>query len=401
MISIYIHIPFCIKKCAYCDFLSFPSNEDTIEKYIDCLCNEIEGSEATGEEVGTIFFGGGTPSILTVRQLNRVMDKIKERFNLNGNCEATLECNPGTVSEEKLSGFYKAGINRLSIGLQSANDNELKYLGRIHTFNQFLFTYNTARKVGFKNINIDLMSAVPGQTTDSFRDTLTSVVALNPEHLSVYSLIIEEGTRFYDIYGDSACRDSQFSDVVKLPDEDAERAMYYMTKEVLDRFGYHRYEISNYAKEGYECRHNKVYWTGGDYVSFGIGAASFYKGIRYNNISDVTEYMKIWDIEERLETEKNRPDFEWGICNKKTHVDIHELSINEKMEEYMFVGLRLVKGINITCFQKVFKKDIRDVYGKVIDRYIDMDLMKLNGEWLSLTEKGIDVSNVVLADFLL
>lgn len=397
MISIYIHIPFCIKKCAYCDFLSFPSDDETIQRYVDCLCNEIGGCEADDRNVATIFFGGGTPSILEADQIEQLMAKIKSEFNITESAEISMECNPGTVTEEKLKGFLSAGINRLSIGLQSANDNELKNLGRIHNYEQFLFTYNTARKVGFKNINIDLMSALPGQTIDSFRESLTNVVELKPQHLSAYSLIIEEDTEFWGLYGDDKSVKSGDENLAKLPDEDAERAMYYLTKEVLDRFGYHRYEISNYALPGYECEHNKVYWTGGDYISFGIGTASFYKGTRYNNITDVAKYMDIWSGDSEVEKDQKNVAHE---KNKNSHEDIHALSDKDKMEEYMFVGLRLMEGISISCFYSKFGLDMMDVYGNVISRYVKDGFLEIDGDRLKLTDKGIDVSNVILADYL-
>ena len=416
MISIYIHIPFCIKKCAYCDFLSFPSDDETIQRYVDCLCNEIGGCEADDRNVATIFFGGGTPSILGADQIEQLMAKIKSEFNIIESAEISMECNPGTVTEEKLKGFLSAGINRLSIGLQSANDNELKNLGRIHNYEQFLFTYNTARKVGFKNINIDLMSALPGQTIDSFRESLTNVVGLKPQHLSAYSLIIEEDTEFWGLYGDDKSVKSGDENLAKLPDEDAERAMYYLTKEVLDRFGYHRYEISNYALPGYECEHNKVYWTGGDYISFGIGAASFYKGVRYNNISDVTRYLEIWSDDkvaqkgeevgiELVVTDKDIFDVkESGVFllkNKLCHTDICQLTDKDLMEEYMFVGLRMMEGVSISGFENRFGISMNEVYCDIIKKYTKDDYLMIEGDRLMLTKKGIDVSNVILADFLL
>lgn len=411
MISIYVHIPFCIKKCAYCDFLSFPSDDETISRYVDCLCNEIEKSQVEDRDVYSVFFGGGTPSILDGNQINQIMLKIIGRFNLLPDCEITIECNPGTATLEKLSSFYNSGINRLSIGLQSSNDEELKNIGRIHNYNQFLETYKMARDVGFENINIDIMSALPGQSIESYRDTLTKVVTLKPEHVSAYSLIIEEGTDFWGIYGDDACVSKTVTNIPKLPDEDAERAMYYMTKEVLDQFGYHRYEISNYALEGYECKHNKVYWTGGEYVAFGIGASSYMKGVRYNNISSVTEYMDIWgtsygmsELDERCVSEYDDTDATADGAHNlhgSAHTDINVLSKKDRMEEYMFVGLRLMEGVSINRWKELFSCDINEVYGEVITSYVKRGMLAVDGDRIRLTDRGIDVSNVVLADFLL
>lgn len=381
MISIYVHIPFCVRKCKYCDFLSFKADSAVEDAYIDALLKEIERTECKERLVRSIYIGGGTPSTLSGEKIGKILSKIKTKFNLLPNCEISMECNPGTASYEKLSDYREAGVNRLSIGLQSCNDNELKLLGRIHTYDQFVETFNLARKAGFDNINIDLMSALPGQSVESYKNSLTKVVNLNPEHISAYSLIIEEGTEFAVLYGD----DTNVKNTEKLPNEDDERAMYYLTKEMLAANGYTRYEISNYSKEGYECRHNLVYWTGDDYISFGIGAASYVEGVRYSNTSDIECYID----------HINNDDIN-GI-----HVDITPLSTKDKMEEFMIVGLRLMKGVSSASFANLFGQDIEAVYGMQLNALIKNGLIRRTDMGFTLTERGIDVSNQVLEEFLL
>ena len=258
-LELYIHIPFCVKKCAYCDFLSGPAGEKEKEEYVKMLVDEIRNCPDTVQNyrVISIFFGGGTPSLLTGEQIGRLMDTVREIFTLDEDAEITMEMNPGTVTEEKLRKYRQAGVNRLSIGLQSVNDEELRLLGRIHTYEEFREAYHLARANGFSNINVDLISAIPGQTVESWRRTLEQVMALSPEHISAYSLILEEGTTFYKKYVEDEAKEGP-----KLPDEDAEREMYHRTREFLKDRGYERYEISNYARPGMECRHNLGYWTG-------------------------------------------------------------------------------------------------------------------------------------------
>lgn len=372
-LELYIHIPFCVKKCAYCDFLSGPSDEKSRENYIELLCDEIKASKGRVEayEVSTIFFGGGTPSILRGDQIEKIMDEIRKAFELADDVEITVEMNPGTVTEEKLVAYKKAGINRLSIGLQSVHDEELRLLGRIHTFEEFLYSYELARKVGFKNINIDLISAIPGQTVESWEESLRTAIALKPEHISAYSLIIEEGTPFYEKYGGSAGENL-------LPTEDEEREIYWRTKKILKEAGYERYEISNYAKPGYECRHNVGYWERTPYLGFGIGAASLYEETRHANPSDLKVYS------ERL--------------NEKFHAE--KLSVEEQMEEFMFLGLRMMKGISKEKFVAEFRVDIEEVYENQIEKLKTLELLEENGDRIYLTEKGIDVSNAVFVEFM-
>lgn len=373
LLELYIHIPFCVKKCAYCDFLSGPSDEESREKYIELLCAEIDACKGKVEEyqVSTVFFGGGTPSILYGNQIEKIMSKLREVFVFAKDAEISIEMNPGTVTEEKLAAYKKAGINRLSIGLQSVHDEELKMLGRIHTYDEFLHSYKMAREAGFENINIDLISAIPGQTVESWAKTLQTIVNLQPEHISAYSLIIEEGTPFYEKYGEG-------SGVDLLPSEDDEREMYWQTKQILHEAGYERYEISNYAKAGRECRHNIGYWERTPYLGFGIGAASLFEETRYANPSNIEEYRMSFD--EKFKAEK--------------------LSTEERMEEFMFLGLRMMRGISKERFAMEFDVNIEEVYGEQIEKLKKLELLEENSDRIYLTEKGIDVSNSVFVEFM-
>lgn len=373
--GIYIHIPFCRQKCLYCDFVSGCGSDDDMQKYQKALINEIE-STVIEDTVDSIFFGGGTPSLYPKEYIGEILKLLRKKAVFEENNECTIETNPGTLSYDKLSYYKSIGINRLSIGLQSTNDIELRKLGRIHTFKDFLESYDNARKAGFKNINIDLMSAIPGQTIDSYKDTLKKIIELNPEHISAYSLIIEEGTPFYErYYGDEKFK-------IQLPDEDAEREMYYYTKEYLEKKGYLRYEISNYAKDGYECKHNMKYWSRINYYGFGAAAASLVNNIRYRNIDDRKEYIDSFGEIDKIRIEKE------------------ELSLKEQMEEFMFLGLRKTKGVNIQEFEKKFKKKVTETYGKVIDKNIKNGLLKQEEGRLFLTDRGTDISNYVMSEFL-
>lgn len=372
-LSIYVHIPFCVQKCAYCDFLSAPATDEVQEQYLYQLMQEIQKrAEQYAQDyiVKTIFIGGGTPSCVSVSLLCEVLAKLKQYFVVEEQAEISMECNPGTVTEDALKAYRKAGINRLSIGLQSTQDTLLKKLGRIHTYEQFLATYDAARKAGFENINIDLMSALPEQSLADYEQTLEDVLALCPEHISAYSLIVEEGTPFYDMD-------------LNLPDEDTERMMYERTKQILGEKGYERYEISNYAKAGKECRHNLVYWQRGEYLGVGLGAASLMKDagqkeIRLKNNSDLNAYLN-GDISYEEEEVLNRRD---------------------AMEEFFFLGLRQMKGVSLIEFAEQFGEDTIEWFEEAIVTSIQDGLLEQDGEWLRLTEKGIDVSNVVFERFL-
>lgn len=382
-LELYIHIPFCVRKCHYCDFLSAPSEDTTREQYIEALCREIVSYKdmAVAYKVSTVFFGGGTPSLLSEEQFERIIKAIRETFGETEQTvkktEFTVECNPGTLTESLLSCLKKLGVNRLSLGLQSADNEELKLLGRIHTYEEFLESFRLARAAGFDNINVDLMQALPGQTVQGFGDTLQKVIALQPEHISAYSLIIEENTLFYEWYG----KDSD-----KLPSEDTEREIYKMTQSVLNDAGYVHYEISNYAKPGYKCRHNYGYWTGTEYLGFGLGASSYIEGSRFEQTRELSEYLA---------------GYAAGAECKSGRKISHKLSKEECMEEFMFLGLRLCAGISKTEFAERFGTDYETVYGKVTSGLIRAGLLQETGERISLTEFGRDVSNIVLAEFLL
>lgn len=373
LLELYIHIPFCVKKCAYCDFLSGPSDEKSRERYVELLCEEIQVCRGKVEEyqVSTVFFGGGTPSVLQGEQIKRIMETLRKVFVFEADAEISMEMNPGTVTSEKLVAYREAGINRLSIGLQSVQDEELKLLGRIHTYDEFLHSYELARKAGFENINIDLISAIPGQTVSSWAKTLKTIVDLNPEHISAYSLIIEEGTPFFEKYGEGSGQEM-------LPSEDEEREMYRQTKQILHEAGYERYEISNYSKEGRECRHNIGYWERAPYLGFGIGAASLFEETRSANPSNIEEYRT--SFEKKFQAEK--------------------LSVEEQIEEFMFLGLRMMKGISKQKFAEAFGKEIEEIYGKQIERLKKAELLEENDDRIYLTEKGIDISNSVFVEFM-
>lgn len=397
-LELYIHIPFCARKCAYCDFLSFAAPERVYRDYMDKLMEEICGQGPNFQEyrVSTIFVGGGTPSILPADLIMELFATLSENFDISPDAEITMEANPGTLTMEKLEVYRQSGVNRLSIGLQSADDKELKYLGRIHSYDSFLKSYQRARQAGFQNINVDLMSALPGQDVHSWKNTLKKVMMLRPEHISAYSLIIEEGTPFYERFGepDSASTAPKTAAEVAaraavmtlpdLPDEDTDREMYHLTKEMMAEHGYERYEISNYAKKGYECRHNIGYWTGVEYLGLGLGASSYTYGYRYHNTENLQEYLSL-----NL--------YEGGAAAR----DIEELSLEDKMEEFMFVGLRMMKGVSGSEFLERFGQNMWNVYGDALKKLEQQGLIEVEAPMVRLTELGIDVSNVVLSEFLL
>lgn len=393
---LYVHIPFCVKKCFYCDFLSGQGDGVTKEKYVKSLLNEISfygrryGKSGRNIHVTSVFLGGGTPSVLDGSLTAAILERLREQFYIEENAEITVECNPGTLSADKLKTYREAGVNRLSMGLQSADDNELRRIGRIHTYEQFLEGYTLARECGFNNINIDIMSALPGQTMESYKDTLDKVTALKPEHISAYSLILEEGTVLYERIS-ALERDGK---TTGLPDEDTEREMYYMTKKILSDNGYERYEISNYARKGYECRHNIAYWERDDYLGLGLGASSCMDNIRTKNVTDIEEYMKIFDKAylEHINEKGARDEEETDILTKE-----------DMMAEFMFLGLRMTKGISKKRFKECFGRSYDTIYGKVTDKLIKERLLNVSvdGDKICLTEIGIDVSNMVLAEFLL
>ena len=395
-LGLYLHFPFCVRKCRYCDFLSFPSGEAGREIYLERLKEEIKARGAIYQDynIETLFIGGGTPSLMTGQQLTELLDTVRASFHVSPVGEWTMECNPGTTDAETLRIYRNAGINRLSFGLQSMNDEELKYLGRIHTAKQFTENYQAARRVGFENINIDLMSALPGQTTASWLDTLNKAAAFEPEHLSAYSLIIEEETPFWDLYGDDRSGEADVDGIIAdggggqqgkaailtLPDEDSERQMYHLTKRILAEKGYERYEISNYARKGFECRHNLIYWQRKDYLGLGLGAASMVGNRRFSNVSDMTSYMH-----------------DWSYCQEEI------LDRKAQIEETMFLGLRCTAGVSDRMFTEKFGQSMMDIYGAIIRKYLSEGFLIYNPSdgRLAFSEAGTDVSNWILSDFLL
>lgn len=407
-LELYLHIPFCERKCAYCDFLSAPADLPVRISYIKKLQEEIAyyGAQYGEYQVSSIFFGGGTPTILEGYQLAAILETVKEHFNITTDAEITVECNPGTLTAGKAEKLVQAGFNRLSMGLQSADDRELQLLGRIHNFAQFLESYDLARKAGFRNINVDLMSALPGQTLKSWQDTLQKVTALRPEHISAYSLIIEEGTPFYERFAEDERIREEGGHPRLLPEEDVERQMYELTETFLHTKGYERYEISNYAKPGYECRHNCGYWIRKDYLGLGLGASSLVEHQRFQNTSELKTYLE-QEYSPQCEGQHERIaetiqlQEETGLTQTGHHIHIETLDKKSEMEEFMFLGLRLMAGISRQQFEKKFQVTLNSVYGEVLRKLKGEQLIEEIAGYVRLTEHGIDVSNYVLAEFLL
>ncbi len=393
--GVYIHIPFCIQKCVYCDFLSGPATRQRQQEYVDALLREIvwESKHYAVYTVKTIFFGGGTPSVLEAGDIARILDCLRAHYRIDADAEITLEMNPGTAAWDKLVNLKQAGINRFSIGLQSADNAELKMLGRIHTYEAFLQTYHQAREAGFANINIDLMSALPGQHIKNWVRTLEKVVALQPEHISAYSLIIEEGTQLYEH------RDTW----APVPDEEEDRQMYQETKRILAEHGYRRYEISNYAKHGFECRHNCIYWQRGvwhtaDFAGFGLGASSTVGNWRWENTKEMERYLTVFQ-EHNLKQYDSR--LAKNISSERTVKEaVTRLSHLEQMAEFMFLGLRMMEGVSKQEFADSFEADINEIYGSALQKWLQMGMMAQEGDIIMLTDAGIDVSNTVLSDFV-
>ncbi len=405
-ISIYIHIPFCIRKCLYCDFLSAPSTPDCIEQYVRALEAEIRFSPdlngLTGAEipddpeiqVDTVFLGGGTPSLLTPDQLERILTAVRESYRVQDGAEISMEVNPGTADLERLQAYRGAGINRLSIGVQSVDDAELALLGRIHRAGQAEKIFREARRAGFDNINIDLMSALPGQTADKWEQNLRTVCEWGPEHISAYSLIIEEGTPFAEM------------DLLPLPSEEEDRLMYHRTQTVLAEYGYQRYEISNYARPGRACRHNCGYWTGHEYLGLGLGASSLIGDRRFKVTASMPEYLRRIRLAASgrcCGPDSNGSDFNGPELSglDSYYEDIQQLTLRDRMEEFMFLGLRLTEGVSEAEFRRRFGNPVDAVYGPVLARHTDGGLLERTGDRIRLTEKGLDLANYVMSDFLL
>ena len=393
-LSLYIHIPFCRHKCMYCDFLSFADETNTKQiQYINALMSEIRMYKPFADRylVKTIYIGGGTPSVLDEAMIGKVMDTVKHIFKIDRFPEITIEVNPGTIKYTDLLAYREYGINRLSIGLQSADDTILKRIGRIHNYEEFLQGFEYARRAGFQNISVDVMSGLPGQDVHTLVDTLTKVTEMKPEHISVYSLQVEPGTPL-----------SEREDMLDLiPDESVDRTMYAMTKKVLKAAGYNRYEVSNYSLPGLESRHNSVYWTGGQYIGFGIGAASYFKGERFTNIKHLDNYIEICeDIREELTKDTDRVRL-YDSASKILREDIQTIYIDTRIEEFMYLGLRMTAGVSREEFSNRFNRDMFELYGEVINKYTDQGFMVVEGDRVRLSDKGIDVSNYILSDFIL
>lgn len=374
--GLYIHIPFCVRKCLYCDFLSFDNAENVKEDYMEALYKEIKAAKGdlSGRKIDTVFIGGGTPSTVSPRLLGKVLSVVTDELDLADDAEITTELNPGTVTEGSLSDYKAMGINRLSIGLQAYQNRILKTLGRIHTAEKFEETFALARKVGFKNINADIMFALPGQTMGDVKETLERLTELSPEHISAYSLIVEEGTPFKKMFDKG---------IYKETDEALDREMYRYICEYLKGVGYGRYEISNFAKNGFESRHNSIYWRTYEYKGFGLGASSYFNGERFHNSSDMSKYLKHSDNPQIIKE------------------DVELLSYEDKISEFMFMGLRMEKGVSKTEFKNRFKTEMKSVFFETIEKYKEMGLLEETEDTLRLTDRGIDVSNVIFADFLL
>ena len=364
-IGLYIHIPFCKQKCYYCDFISYSGKNNLIEKYIDTLIQEYRSYNMNYYRIKTIYIGGGTPSYIESKYIKKLLDEIDQKDAK----EITLEVNPGTITKEKLQDYYDAGINRLSIGLQSTNNEILKTIGRIHTYEEFIDTYNLARKIGFKNINIDLMLALPEQDMKVLTESVRKVIELNPEHISLYSLILEEGTLLYNKVKNKE---------ITLPEADIERKMYWETKRILEENGYSHYEISNFAKSGYESKHNLDCWNQKEYIGIGVAAHSYLDLKRYSNTNKIEEYISNF--------------------NKK---EIHETQDKMSQEkEYMILGLRKTEGININEFKNKFIDNPIYIFRNELNKLSELKLIEIDLNKIRLTKKGLDLANLVWEEFI-
>lgn len=382
-LELYVHIPFCVRKCEYCDFLSAPADKETIDAYVAALVKDIRMHKDMADAylVSSIFVGGGTPSILDASQISKIFMALLDTFYIADDAEITIECNPGAVDAAKIRRYHELGINRISIGLQSTQNYELKSIGRIHTYAQFLDTYYLFRNAGFDNINIDLMSALPNQGIDSYEDTLDRVIRLKPEHISAYSLILEEGTPLKERIEKELKRG-----IHTLPSEEDERRMYEMTEEMLGNAGYVHYEISNYAKPGKECRHNIGYWERVPYLGLGLGASSLIEETRFKRPENLKEYIDILSKD--------------PVDQQKLQTEIQKLSKRNQMEEFMFLGLRMMEGVDKKEFEQTFGHTLEDVYGRVIRDLVSKGLIEESRKGIRLTKRGVDVSNYVMSEFL-
>ena len=383
-LGIYIHIPFCKQKCYYCDFVSFSNKKEYIEKYIETLKREIDSYDLSKYNITTIYIGGGTPSRIPSEKIQEILEKIRQKISENQtrwkNIEITIELNTGTVDEEKIKKYKEIGINRLSIGLQSTNNKLLKEIGRIHTFEDFKDTYNTMKKVGFENINVDLMIGLPNQTISDVKDSLNEIIKLNPTHVSVYSLIVEENTKMEQLINNKE---------LQLPDEELERQMYWYVKNTLELNGYNHYEISNFAKKGKESKHNLNCWEQKEYIGLGLAAYSYLNGIRYGNTSDIEKYINVQDFLNSSELEES------GI-----RVVDEVQSLEDKRKEYMLLGLRKIEGVSIQKFKEKFVENPIFLFRKELEKLVNEKLITIDGDCIRLTNKGLDLANIVWEEFV-
>ena len=380
-LGIYIHIPFCAKKCYYCDFVSYPNMKEKQKEYVEALKKEIKSYDLQNYNITTIYIGGGTPSYIESKYIVEVLEYIKSKLNANEtkfeNMEITIEVNPGTVTKEKLLDYKKVGINRLSIGLQSTNDRLLRQIGRIHKYQDFLQTYNLARNVGFTNINIDLMLGLPNQSIKDLKESIEKVISLQPEHVSIYSLIVEEGTKLYKQIETGE---------LELPEEELERKMYWYTKSKLELAGYKHYEISNYAKPKRESKHNSNCWEQKQYIGIGASAHSYLDNVRYCNVSNLKEYISNM---ENVET-----DFEEKyIVNERQNLE-------DRKNEFMLLGLRKIDGVSISMFKEKYVENPIFKYRDSLEKLVNEGLVLIDGDMIKLTNKGLDLANIVWEEFI-
>ena len=379
-LGLYIHIPFCKQKCYYCDFVSYAKNEKFFERYIEALLEEMNNFFDNNDvEIKTIYIGGGTPSIIDAKYIEKIMNFFKEMDLLKKTKEITIEVNPGTVDEEKIKCYKKAGINRLSIGLQSTDDNMLKKIGRIHCYKDFLNTYKFAKEAGFDNINVDIMIGLPKQKISDVKNTLEKIINLEPEppkHISVYSLIVEENTPIEKMINEGT---------LELPNEENERNMYWYVKNFLELNGYNHYEISNFAKDGYESIHNSDCWKQKEYIGFGVAAHSFINDVRFGNTSNLDEYLRNC---ENKDFENNRI------------IDEVEKDLFSKEQEFMLVGLRMIDGVSIQEFKNKFGENPIFVFKSELSKLVEDGLLMVDFDRIKLTNRGLDLANLVWEEFV-
>lgn len=367
-LGIYVHIPFCKQKCNYCDFISYANKNELVEKYTEALKQEIKEKADKEYQISTIYIGGGTPSYIESKHIIEILETIKQNYNICENAEITIEVNPGTANKEKLENYAKMGVNRISIGLQTCNNNLLKMIGRIHNYEEFLDTYKIIKEVGIKNINVDLMIGLPNQTLEDVKDSLGKIISLSPQHISVYSLIVEEGT---------VIERKIENGELKLPDEKLERKEYWQVKKTLEKNGYIHYEISNFAKDGYESKHNMNCWEQKEYLGFGVAAHSYMNGKRFSNVETIEEYLQ-----------------------KGEHI-IHEIqNIDEQKKEYMLLGLRKIDGVKISNFKNKFGTNPIMDFKNELNKLVKEKLIEVDLNEIKLTKQGMDLANIVWEEFV-